>query len=115
MARRRLAPCAAPGCPTLTRDTYCDVHKPEPWVGRRGFEGYGRDWLRLRAQVLREEPYCRECGQPSTTVDHIKPRARGGTDERRNLRGLCDDCRRVKDAKDATEGRRLAREAEQGV
>ena len=109
--RRRLAPCAAPGCPTLTRDTYCDVHKPEPWAGRRGFEGYKGDWLRIRAQVLHEEPFCRMCGRPSTTVDHIVPRARGGTDERSNLQALCNDCRRRKDAADAAEGRRLAREA----
>ena len=115
MSRRRsLAPCAHRGCPTLTRDTYCDVHKPEPWAGRRGFEGYKGDWLRIRAQVLHEEPFCRMCGRPSTTVDHIVPRARGGTDERSNLQALCNGCRRRKDAADAAEGRRLAREARQG-
>lgn len=40
MSRRRsLSPCAHRGCPTLTRDTYCDVHKPEP---------EGLDWTRER-------------------------------------------------------------------
>jgi len=113
MARRRsLAPCAFKGCPALTRETYCPEHKPESWAGRRGFEGYKGDWLRIRAQVLKEEPVCRMCGQePSVTVDHIVPRARGGTDDRSNLQALCGDCRRAKDARDAAEGKRLAKEA----
>lgn len=115
MSRRRsLAPCAHRGCPTLTRDTYCDVHKPEPWAGRRGFEGYKGDWLRIRAQVLEEEPFCRICGAPATTVDHIIPKARGGTDDRSNLQALCNECRRRKDAKDAADGRRLAKWSEWG-
>lgn len=90
----------------MTRETYCEAHKPEPWPGRRGFEGYKGDWIRKRAQVMREEPNCRQCGRPSVTVDHIIPRARGGTDERNNLQALCGDCRRKKDARDAAAGRR---------
>ena len=109
--RRSLAPCAHKGCLTLTKETYCAAHTPEAWAGRRGFKGYKGNWIPLRKQVLAEEPHCRLCGRPSTTVDHITPRARGGSDDRSNLQALCGTCRRVKDATDAAEGRRLAREA----
>lgn len=114
MARRGLAPCAYRGCPTLTLETYCPVHKPEPWQGRRNYEGYQGNWPKIRAQVLSEEPHCRECGQAAVTVDHIIPKARGGTDARSNLRSLCNACRRIKDAADAAEGRRLAHRAREG-
>src|SRR5690606_6721021 len=102
------------GCPVLTRETYCPKHKPESWPGRRGFEGYKGDWLKLRAQVLREEPFCRQCGRPATTVDHIIPKSQGGTDDRSNLQALCDTCRRRKDAADSAAGRRLARQVPRG-
>jgi len=61
----------------------------------------GRRWLRLRHVVLVEEPVCMICGRkPSTQVDHIKPVTDGGTDERSNLQGTCDDCHDIKTRKD---------------
>lgn len=51
--------------------------------------GYDRAWEALRAIVLAEEPYCRECGAGATDVDHRLSRARGGTDDRANLVPLC--------------------------
>src|SRR5262245_19602580 len=53
--------------------------------------GYGHAWRKLRAQVLREQPICavRGCAVLSTDVDHIVALARGGTNDRSNLRGLC--------------------------
>lgn len=99
--------CNIPGCPNLaTKKGRCSLHPRPVWAGRRGFEGYKGEWLNLRAQVLKEEPYCRECGAPSTTVDHITARAFGGTDVRGNLRALCNDCRRIKDGQDAARGRK---------
>lgn len=42
------------------------------------------------AQILMDEPLCRECRKagrivPATDVDHIVARADGGTDDRSNL------------------------------
>jgi 5-methylcytosine-specific restriction enzyme A len=51
-------------------------------------------WRALRAQVLAEEPVCRECRTENRVratqhVDHIIPRVNGGPDTRENLQGLC--------------------------
>jgi 5-methylcytosine-specific restriction enzyme A len=53
-------------------------------------------WRALRAQVLREEPWCSECEHDrvrmaSTDVDHITPHEGDATLfwDRRNLQSLC--------------------------
>ncbi len=53
-----------------------------------------RRFKRMRAKVLAENRgICTICNQaPATTLDHILPRAAGGTNERHNLRGACPDC-----------------------
>jgi hypothetical protein len=49
----------------------------------------------LRALVLaRDRHRCRCCGGTALHVDHIWPRALGGTDDRMNLRALCGPCNR---------------------
>jgi 5-methylcytosine-specific restriction protein A len=67
--------------------------------------GYGSHWQRLRITVLNEEPLCRRCEAKgltveATDVDHITPRARGGTDDRSNLQALCHECHSAKTAKE---------------
>lgn len=57
----------------------------------------GRAGCRDRAQVLAEEPLCRLCLKQGRTtasqiVDHIKPLAWGGSDERTNKQALCKPC-----------------------
>lgn len=101
-------PCAAPGCPTLVPrgQSRCAVHKAVSWAGAG--KPYGREWDRIRRTVLQEEPLCRMCPRSSTTVDHIVPKARGGTDDRSNLQGLCALHAQEKNGQDAAEGRRLA-------
>jgi 5-methylcytosine-specific restriction enzyme A len=95
-------PCTWPRCPNRAApgDFYCKRHGGER-EARRGTpaeRGYGSAWRRLAAAVLADEPYCRMCvtaGRgciPATDVDHILPKAEGGTDERHNLRPLCHDC-----------------------
>jgi 5-methylcytosine-specific restriction protein A len=96
--------CSFAGClATATTGSRCDTHKRDVAAERRarGREdnrptssqrGYGAEWRKLRALVLREEPTCRRCSARSTVVDHVIPKARGGTDERRNLQGLCERC-----------------------
>ena len=56
---------------------------------------------RLRHQVFQRDGYrCRECGatnkQTRLHVDHIKPVAKGGTNDLSNLQTLCEDCNRAK-------------------
>ncbi len=96
-------PCCYPNCPALTDDRYCPQHerdrkrqadarrKDDPL---RRLYGTAR-WKRLRSQVLREEPLCRDCRaeghvEASAEVDHIVPARRGGGFfDRANLQGLC--------------------------
>lgn len=47
-------------------------------------------WRRLRAYVLvRDGHRCHVCGGPATEVDHVVPRALGGTDDMANLKAIC--------------------------
>lgn len=99
------------------------IHRPPGWQppaerdkarGSAHARGYGRAWERLRAAVLAEEPLCRECAKAGRVtaaedVDHIVPRARGGTDDRANLQPLCAPCHSTKTAtEDGGFGRRGA-------
>ncbi len=71
----------------------------------------------MRERVLAEEPICVAClamdpprYTPSHVADHIIPKTEEGTDERENYQGLCDECSRIKTAKEAARGaRRRAR------
>lgn len=47
---------------------------------------------------------------PATEVDHIEPRAKGGTDDMGNLRAICTPCHAAKTAREASPGQRLARD-----
>jgi 5-methylcytosine-specific restriction protein A len=71
--------------------------------------GYGRDWQKVRLQVLRATPLCAFCGEQgrvtvATDVDHIEPFS-GVADPRRldvsNLRPLCSPCHRRRTARQA--------------
>lgn len=113
-AKRPSSVCTYKGCPELAiSGGRCAKHQREPWQGRRGFDGYKKDWLRIRKQVLTAEPNCRVCGDKATTVDHIVAKAFGGTDALSNLRPLCDRCRKIKDSADAAEGRRRSQQNKQ--
>lgn len=55
--------------------------------------GYGWRWQKLSAEVLRRDRnICRYCGAHATTVDHIVPKTRGGTDAWDNLAACCRRC-----------------------
>jgi 5-methylcytosine-specific restriction protein A len=55
--------------------------------------GYGNQWRKLRAKLLVAHPYCAWCGSTEKlSIDHIVPRAAGGTDDPSNLRVLCFRC-----------------------
>lgn len=99
------------------------VHRAQGWRPRRPWEhpegkltgasrGYGPAWIKIRDQVLAEEPWCRYClaegvTTPSTTVDHILNRAAGGTDARANLCGCCETHQRSKAGREGRFGRRV--------
>jgi 5-methylcytosine-specific restriction protein A len=72
------------GCPHLQP---CPVHQRASAARR----GYGRRWRVWRQVILARDPVCRwpGCTAPSTDVDHIVPKAAGGSDLETNLRGLC--------------------------
>ena len=76
------------------------------WADRKGTaaqRGYGWQWAKLRKAMLAQEPLCRSCREQgmvtvATDLDHITPKAEGGTDDPGNLQALCGDCHRDKTA-----------------
>ena len=97
--------CTATGCSELSP---CPLHARRPWQRNEGLSasarGYGSEWRQVRARVLEDEPYCRVCGAPANSVDHIVPRARGGSEARSNLQSLCESCHRKKTGQDSHRG-----------
>lgn len=71
--------------------------------------GYGAAWVKTRARILaRDMHLCQPClttGRPTEAeeVDHILPKAKGGTDDDENLQAICHDCHVVKTAAEAAE------------
>lgn len=118
MALKPLRPCRHPGCAALTREGYCDKHKPRKAARRISAEWHG--WYSLGiwtddlrpAQLLRE-PWCRECARRgvrtwATVVDHIKPH-RGDWQlfvDPANHQSLCETCHNRKTAREMAEQRR---------
>lgn len=97
-------PCAYPGCPNLTSETYCEEHKDNQ---RRKYDQYernpdvrkkyGRSWSRIRNRYIQQHPYCEQCyaeGRMTQAdeVHHIIPVSRGGTNDEVNLKSLCRSC-----------------------
>jgi 5-methylcytosine-specific restriction protein A len=102
------------GCPHLVSNAEpCPVHGRNPWQHDRpspAARGYGPRWKKLRKMILARDPLCLECLKtgrvtPSTTCDHIVPKARGGTDALENLRGLCRRCHETKSAREGQASR----------
>lgn len=67
----------------------------------RHARGYGKDWDKLRKRILERDNYLCQCPdclggakrvKVATEVDHIKPKAQGGTDDPANLRAVNHDC-----------------------
>ena len=85
----------------------------KPWqrpVGQPDRRKRGRAGQRDRAQVLREEPFCRACLKrdlevAADEVDHIKPLSEGGSDARSNKQALCTPCHAAKTATDRSAAR----------
>lgn len=105
--------CRKHGCGKTTTDRsgYCTDHANEGWQqhqqGRTRHErGYGSQWDIRRARILkRDDSLCQNClrtgrAVEARTVDHIKPKAHGGTDDDSNLEALCWPCHKSKTARE---------------
>ena len=95
-------------------------HSDEPsWGGVRGSRherGYGYRWTKLRLRILKRDDYlCQACLRDGVVtplgivphdhaVDHVKPKAKGGSDHPSNLEALCATCHDVKSEREAKDG-----------
>ena len=82
MAQKPLRPCRHPGCAVLTREGWCDRHRPKhnrkasaDWHGWYSLPIWTQN---LRPGQLVREPFCRVCGMsgirtPAEVVDHVQP------------------------------------------
>lgn len=117
MAQLPLKPCRHPGCPVLTREGWCDRHRPQH--KRRVSTDY-HGWYNLpiwvnvlRPEQLLREPFCRACAAKgvrtyATVVDHIRPH-RGRWElfvDMSNLQSLCKSCHDRKTALEQAQDRR---------
>lgn len=79
-----------------------------PWSrASRHERGYGTAWDKLRLRILaRDRHLCQPCKRKGrikagNEVDHIVPKAKGGTDDEGNLQVTCRDCHRDKTIREA--------------
>lgn len=125
MATLAPKPCRHPGCSALVSDGSgrCEKHRvargsfADRSRGSRHERGYGTEWDKRRERILqRDNGLCQEClrhgrvtgvgGKPySAFVDHIIPKAEGGTDDDENLQTLCRTCHTAKTDIEKNRGR----------
>lgn len=119
-------PCRHPGCSALVRDGSgrCPAHKrvapgsfADPARGSRHERGYGNAWDRKRKTILVRDGYLCQAHKRqgilkavgdkpySAYVDHIRPKAEGGTDDDDNLETLCRSCHTAKTDKEKNRAR----------
>ena len=94
------------------------------WQGNRGSRherGYDHQWVKTRARILTRDMHlcqpCKATGRitPAREVDHITPKAKGGTDDDDNLQAICTDCHKDKTAREAEEAQGRKRKPTFGV
>lgn len=99
MPRKPKKPCRQPGCPNLSDDVYCEVHRGLYARENASERGYDSRWRKARARFLRANPLCEKCKQqgrltPATVVDHVIPH-RGDYHlfwDQGNWQALCKGC-----------------------
>src|SRR5689334_6947250 len=88
--------------PRLDQRTPNPLWRSDSARGSRHQRGYGWTWEQLRERVLeRDCGLCQPCLKRSivtlaTQVDHITPKAEGGTDDQANLQAICEPCHETK-------------------
>lgn len=84
------------------------------WAGKgsRHARGYGAEWVKTAARILKRDNYlCQACKRQGKltalkvkprdhAVDHIIPKARGGSEDDENLESLCAPCHAAKTARE---------------
>lgn len=99
--------CPSIGCSNIVSgsDRYCEsCSKDRERVdnARRNPENkkiYSRAWQKIRADYLKHFPFCVDCGELASEVDHLIPIKQGGTHDHENLRSRCKKCHSRKTAK----------------
>lgn len=104
MPYKHKKPCALHGCPELTHDVYCNVHKSLRQKQYETFKRspdhdkkYGNNWRRVRDLFVSKHPLCVRCFKegrivPVEEVHHIVPLTKGGSNKFSNLMSLCQSC-----------------------
>lgn len=110
-------PCTVCGVLVRTGSSRCDEHQVRQGTfadvrrGSRHERGYGNAWTHLRQRILRRDGgLCQVCKAQGILaagheVDHIVPKAQGGTDDDRNLQTICVPHHRAKTASEAQAGK----------
>ncbi|QOK96571.1 HNH endonuclease [Ralstonia pseudosolanacearum] len=122
MPARPCSICRHPACGvTIAKPGYCNKHqrpaggwRDDRERGSRHARGYGADWERTRARILGRSGglcECDECARLgrvrlATEVDHIVPKARGGTDDDDNLQAINVECHRAKTVRERRKPKR---------
>ncbi|MEW5248904.1 HNH endonuclease [Microbulbifer sp. 2201CG32-9] len=123
MPQKAKRPCRKCKAAHSNANGYCDSHQQQAtnwhqWQRERGSSakrGYGAKWRRLRAIIIeRDSGLCQACKaegkyQSGSHVDHITPKAQGGTDEPHNLQLLCVEHHKRKTAQEGKGARREGR------
>lgn len=100
-------PCTAPRCNKMaSKGGRCEDHQHKPWASNEGKtaseRGYNYKWRKRRERILKRDSYLCQCClgngiyTKATDVDHITPKAKGGTDADDNLQSLCNPCHKEK-------------------
>jgi len=104
MPHKPLKPCRYPGCPNLSDQPYCEVHRGKVAYDYNKYvrdkdhnKHYGREWRRIRDRYASLHPVCENCLKegkitPMEEVHHILPINRGGDHSWNNLMSLCHSC-----------------------
>lgn len=94
---------------SVFKNGYCPKHQPEPWFNP-GYET-PKNWVALKRFVIaRDRGVCYICGEGGAdSVDHVIPKAEGGSDLTNNLKAIHDKfspyCHKEKTLKEAKRGR----------
>ena len=78
MPRKPMRPCRHPGCPNLSDQVYCTVHRGQYQRENAAQRGYDSRWRSARKRYLVRHPLCALCWKegktvPATVVDHVIP------------------------------------------
>lgn len=91
---RAAKPCGTPGCPEVVSEgSRCPAHvikRPHTWDWAQKAPK-PKHWNKISGRIRRRDKHrCVICGHRGVTVDHLLPRAWGGTEKHSNLRVLCN-------------------------